>query len=134
MATLRILLVGDSETRPLYLAERVSEWGGQCEIAACRADVAMMLRGQRFELLLSRMRLPDGNAFEMIPLVEGKSISLYSYLPARGGFWWLPLVQSGTECISGPAVPEPEFMEMLEGLIRKRTGVLRPVTYGAANY
>jgi hypothetical protein len=127
----RILLVGDNDTRPNYLMDRLTEWGGQCHLASCRYDVGVLLRSQRIELVLSRMRLPDGNAFELIPLVEGRSISLYSYLPAKDGCWWLPLVKSGAECISGPAMPELEFMEMLEGLIRKRTSVLRPVTYGA---
>ncbi|MDE3137617.1 MAG: hypothetical protein KGL59_13655 [Acidobacteriota bacterium] len=134
MAAVRILLVGDSETRPFHLSDRVSEWGGQCEFAACRAEVVTLLRGQRFELVLSRMRLADGNAFELIPLVQGRPVSLFSYLPAKDGCWWLPLVRSGTECISGPAMPEPEFMEMLEGLIQKRTGILRPVIYAAPSY
>jgi CheY-like chemotaxis protein len=133
MTTPRILLVGDRETRPSYLSERLTEWGGECQFASHRADVAMLIRSQRFELVLSRLRLSDGNAFELIPLVQGRPISLYSYLPAKDGCWWLPLVQSGTECISGPALPELEFMEMLEGLVRRRTGVLRPVTYGVSS-
>ncbi len=131
MATPRILLVGDNETRPYWLSERLIDWGGQCQFASCRTDVAVLLRSQRFELLLSRMRLPDGNAFELIPLVQGRSTSLFSYLPAKDGCWWLPLVQSGKECISGPALPEPDFMEKLEELVRRRTLVLRSVAHGA---
>jgi CheY-like chemotaxis protein len=134
MAALRILLVGDSETRPFCLCDRLNEWGGQCEFASCRADVVTLLRGQRFELVLSRMRLEDGNAFELIPLMQGRPISLFSYLPAKDGCWWLPLVQSGTECVSGPALPEPAFMQMLEGLVRRRTGLLRPVIYAAPGH
>jgi hypothetical protein len=134
MATPRILLVGDKETRPSSLSERLTEWGGHYQLASCCADVGMLLRAQRFELVLSRMRLPDGNAFELIPLVQGRSISLFSYLPAKDGCWWLPLVHSGTECISGPALPDPEFMEKLEEIVKGRTLVSRSVAYGTESY
>jgi len=131
MATARILLVGDNETRPFWLSERLTKWGGQCQFAACRSDVASMIRAQRFDLVLSRMRLSDGNAFELISLVQGRSTSLFSYLPAKDGCWWLPLVRSGTECVSGPALQETEFMQVLEGMVKRRLAAFRQVAYGA---
>lgn len=127
----RILLVGDSETRPFHLSERLAEWGGECEFASCRADVASLIRSQRFDLILSRMRLSDGSAFELIPLVNGRPTSLFSYLPTKDGCWWLPLVRMGAECSSGPALQDTVFMGILEGLVKKLPVDYRQAAYGA---
>jgi len=127
----RILLVGDSETRPYHLSERLAEWGGECQFASCRADVVSLIRSQRFDLILSRMRLSDGSAFELIPLVKGRPTSLFSYLPTKDGCWWLPLVRLGAECSSGPALQDSVFMKMLEGLVKKMPMDVRQVAYGA---
>jgi hypothetical protein len=127
----RILLVGDSETRPYHLSERLADWGGECQFASCRADVSTLIRSQRFDLVLSRMRLSDGSAFELIPLVNGRPTSLFSYLPTKDGCWWLPLVRSGAECSSGPALQDTVFMQMLEGLVKRIPVDSRRVAYGA---
>lgn len=126
----RILLVGDNETRPYHLSERLTQWGGECQFASSRADVVALIRSQRFDLILSRMRLSDGSAFELIPLVNGRPISLFSYLPTKDGRWWLPLVRSGVECLSGPALQDNAFMQMLEGLVKKMPAGLQQVAYG----
>ena len=130
MTTPRILLVGDSETRPSFLSERLIEWGGECKFASCRADVAALIRSQRFDLILSRMRLPDGSAFELVPLVNGRPTSLFSYLPTKDGCWWLPLVRSGAECAGGPALQDTTFMRMLEGMVKRRPSDFQQVAYG----
>lgn len=130
--TPRILLVGDSETRPFHLAERLTEWGGECQFASCRSDVVALIRSQRFDLILSRMRLSDGSAFELIPLVNGRPISLFSYLPTKDGCWWLPLVRSGAECSSGPALQDHVFMQMLEGLVKRMPVGFQQVAYGTS--
>lgn len=135
MFTPKILLVGDRETRPCWLLERLNNWGGQCQFAFSRTDVAGLVRTESFDLVLSRMRLRDGNAFQLIPLFEGRSTSLFSYLSARDGRWWLPLLASGSECEHGPALQEPEFMNLLQRTVQTGSAALsRLAVYGAPSW
>lgn len=118
MTAPRILLVGDSETRPAGLTEHLTDWGGRCRFSYSRADVSALIQSESFDLVLSRMRLPDGNAFQLIPLFKGRPTSLFSYLSARDGCWWLPLVKSGSECDRGPALQDPEFLKVAQRIVK----------------
>lgn len=121
MAASKILIVGDSETRPNGLVERLIDWGGRCQFASCRAEVFALVQTESFNLVLSRTRLHDGNAFQLIPLFEGQPTSLFSYLSARNGCWWLPLLKSGSECEGGPAIQHKDFMRLMQQTVEQST-------------
>jgi hypothetical protein len=123
MTTPRILLVGDSETRPAGLTERLIDWGGRCRFSSSRADASLLVQSESFDLVLSRMRLPDGNAFQLVPLFEGGPTTLFAYLSARDGCWWLPLVKSGSKCEHGPALQYTEFLKVLQQAVENGSGV-----------
>lgn len=131
----RILLVGDRETRPSCLSDCIDDWGPRCQFAFSRADVTVLVRAASFNLVLSRMRLPDGDAFQLIPLFKGRPTSLFSYLSAKDGCWWLPLLKAGAECERGPALHELEFMKMLrQTAVMGSEAFSRLAAHGAARW
>lgn len=116
MSTKTILVIGDRHTRPRFVLRRLAKRGAQSIFASSREDASQMLRFHPVDLVLTKLRLPDGDAFELIPLVEGKSIGMFCYLPAKGTFWWLPLVKSGQKCWGEHAVQTRGFLRLAEEL------------------
>lgn len=122
MTAPRILLVGDRASTPACLSERLTYWGAQCRFASSRAEVFALAQTERFDVVLSRIRLRDGNALHLIPLFEGQPTSLFSYLSAKDGCWWLPLLKSGSESERGPALQHKEFLKLLQQTVEASSG------------
>lgn len=110
MARSKVLLIGDAETRPTWLMDKLASLDALSYFVPRRTDVLGMLRLHRFALILAKLRLPDASAFDLVPLVRGISVDLYAYLPAGNGEWWLPLVNGGAECVGVRALKRDEFL------------------------
>lgn len=129
MPMTRILVIGDANTRPISLMDQLKYWGAEYRFASSRADASGLLGFQQFDLVFSRLRLPDATALDLVSLVGGKRIDLFSYIPAEDGFWWLPLVRSGRECVGERAMQPSEFLRLAEKLLKGKASTA--VSYAA---
>ena len=68
---LRIVLVEDDEPIRRRLASIITDWPGATLVAACAtlADAVAAIEAQNFDLLVTDLKLPDGNGIEAIRLV-----------------------------------------------------------------
>ena len=119
MATSKVLLIGDAETRPTWLLDKLASLDVVSYFVPGRADLPGMLRLHRFAFILTKLRLPDASAFDLVPLVRGISVDLYAYLQAGNGAWWVPLVKGGAECVGAGARPlkRDEFLRMVARML-----------------
>ena len=68
---LRIVLVEDDEPIRRRLASIITDWPGATLVAACAtlAEAIAAIEAQSFDLLVTDLKLPDGNGIEAIRLV-----------------------------------------------------------------
>jgi hypothetical protein len=119
VATNRVLLIDEAETRPFWLLERLAIWEAPVHFASSRAGVPKLLNTHRFVIVLTALRLRDASAFDLIPMIEGRPTDLFSYLPAGNGTWWLHLLKSGKECIRESRLQRSDFLRIAQQILNK---------------
>jgi hypothetical protein len=117
VGTIRILLVGEGLNQHSQLAQCLVRWGAECQYASSSSQACALLKEQVFDLIISPLRLADGSALQMTPLLEGSHVTLFCSLPVAIGCWWLPVVQSGRPCWGAPGLREKEFGELLHRML-----------------
>ena len=115
-------MIGDAYGKLASLMEEMKCWGAAFGFASTRAGACKLLESQEFGLVLSRLRLPDASAIELITLVEGRRTDLFSYMPAGDGLRWLHLVHSGKECVGSDTMRTPDFLRIIEKLLKGKPG------------
>lgn len=113
MSRPNVLLVGETLNQYSNLAQRLTSWGGECRFAISQKSVCALVGQQTFELVISEMKLVDGTASQMRPLLEGSRSSLYCFLPVQNSCLWIPIVERGQNCWGAPALRPSEFGRVL---------------------
>lgn len=113
----KVLIVGGTLKTLDNVVDRLRDWGVEYRFTLGCATALEVLEEQHFDLVLTKLRLPDSNAFELVPVAEKLRMALYAYFPARGDFWWLPLVTSGRACASEHAMQTAEFLRAARSLL-----------------
>src|SRR3989441_7970830 len=108
------LLVGNNMSRALRLVEWLQSLGCEYHIAASYQEARTLLETHRFDVVLSEISLPDGNAYRLIASVRDSPASLFFCLAVEDSYWWLPAVTQGRECLGVPALRPAEFAEILQ--------------------
>lgn len=120
-----VLLVGETLHQYSYLAQRVTNWGGECRFAVSNKEVYALLARHTFELIISEMKLVDGPALRMSPLLEGSPCSLFCFHPVRDSCLWIPIVERGQICLGAPALRPNQFGQLLRcALTEERTAAV----------
>ena len=110
---MNVLLVGKSANEYSLLEQQLSSWGGKCRFATWHQEVREALRRETIGLVISELRLVDGSALRIMPLVEGSAASLYSFQPTSNGCLWLPMVEKGKVCWGAPVLQPGEFARLV---------------------
>ena len=113
----RALLIGENPQGSLYLTKRLQESGCECAFAITCREACSLLVAQRFDLVLSPMRLRDGSLYPLIGLLDGSSSTLFYYHPVEDGCLWLPALRRGQKCFGSSALRPSEFVSVLDETI-----------------
>lgn len=123
MAAITVLLVGESAHKDSKIAQRLKDWGAECRFATCCKQAEAFLRAQAFDVVMSEMRLVDGSASRLVPLLEGSSTSLFCSHPVEHNCLWIPIVERGQVCWGVPALWPAEFGQLLRLVCTRASSV-----------
>jgi len=124
VGTIRILLVGEGLDQHSQVAQCLACWGAERHYASSVRQACALLKEQAFDLIISRLKLTDGSALQMAPLLEGSPATLFCSQPVAIGCWWLPVVESGKLCWGMPGLRAKEFGELLHQMVTARLSLL----------
>lgn len=109
----KALLVDDQASKSSLLVKQLNKLGFSCVFAHSFEEAKAKLSGENFDIVLSRLSIDGGNAYELRPLLVGRPTSLFYSLSVQQGCWWIPGVRSGTECMGEPALRPEDFFKSL---------------------
>jgi hypothetical protein len=116
-AIVRVLLVGE-EPQEFFVSRRLFERNGcQCHFANSEEEVAELLIAREFDIVLSTHRISGGNLHRLVAMLLGSRASLFYSLRVEEGYWWLPVLKFGKECLGMPAVRGVDSSRVLDQLL-----------------
>ena len=119
MATVRVLLVGESPKVFASCRRRLENCGCHCEFAECQQEVWSILAERQFDIVLS-VHKGRGNRTESLgALLSGSRSTLFYALPVETGCWWVPILKVGEECFGAPALRPTEFANALDEVVEQ---------------
>jgi len=118
-AVVRVLLVGE-EPREFFLSRKLFERSDcQCHFAKSEREIAEMLIATEFDIVLSTHRISGGSIHQLVALLSGSRASMFYSLRVEEGYWWLPVLRLGKECLGTPALRGGEFVHVLDQLLMR---------------
>lgn len=109
-AIVRVLLVGAEG----FVSGRLFERNGcQSHFAKSEGEVAELLIAREFDIVVSTLRISGGSLRRLVALLLGSRASLFYPLRVEEGYWWLPVLMLGKECLGTPALRAAEFVHVL---------------------
>jgi hypothetical protein len=118
-AVIRVLLVGE-EPREFFLSRQLFERSDcQCHFAKSEREIAELLIATEFDIVLSTPRISGGSIHQLVALLSGSRASMFYSLRVEEGYWWLPVLRLGKECLGTPALRGGEFVHVLDQLLMR---------------
>lgn len=122
MATIKILLVGEDLNQHSHFAQCLACWGANLQYAPSCSQACALFKERAFDLVVSRLKLVDGSALQMVPLLDGSPATLFCSQPVADDCWWLPVVEGGRVCWGAPGFRAKEFGEFLYRMVTTMPG------------
>ena len=119
---IKILLVGEDLNQHSHFAQRLACWGADLQCVPSCSQACVLLKEQAFDLVVSRLKLVDGSALQMVPLLDGSPTALFCSQPVADGCWWMPVVEVGRVCWGAPGLRAKEFGELLHRRVTTTRG------------
>jgi hypothetical protein len=124
----RVLLIAENPKGASFLVTRLKKWDCELHFASTCKEASQVITQQRFDLVLSQLRLRDGSAYPLTALLTGSNTRLYYSQPVEEGCWWLPALENGQSCWGTRAMAPNEFIGFLDDIVKgmKSDGAARP--------
>jgi hypothetical protein len=117
--TPKILLIAGSPMGISFLATRLKKWACEIHFASSCKEANAFVSNQRFDLVLSELRMWDRSCDPLAASLVGSNATLvYSY-PVETGCWWLPAVRNGQSCWGSLAMRPSEFIGFLDEILKE---------------
>jgi hypothetical protein len=113
------LFVGPGFHNSQTLTSRMRNWGFRCHFANSMRTARELVHSTRVDLVLSQVGLPDGTGFGLLASLSGLPITAYLCFPVENSCYWLPAMDSGTNCLGSPALRSSEFVNALEKMTHR---------------
>jgi hypothetical protein len=112
--TVRVLLVGRSETAFAHVSRYLEQSGCECNFVSSYADGLKILAETGFDLVLCS---GQPGIKTLISSVVGSRANVFCAHAVEDGCWWLPVVRHGEECLGSSALRPSEFRILLEQML-----------------
>ena len=109
----KLLIVNDAGSDSSLLVKRLTRLGFSCSFSRSFEEAKSRLSTEDFDVVLSKLRINGGTAYELRPLLTGRSSSLFYSLSVEENCWWIPGVRGGRECLGEAALRPEDFFKVL---------------------
>lgn len=110
--------MGEYPALSASVARALKSPGCECHYVASCEEALAALQQRKFRLVLSKAKLQDGNARELLPTVEAACGWLFLSFPVEDGCWWIPVMQEGQMCMEAVALHSREFSKALVKILK----------------
>jgi hypothetical protein len=110
----KILIVNDNDYDGSLLVKRLISLGFSCSFARSFEEAKARLSAEDFDVVLSKLSMNGGTAYELRPFLTGRPSSLFYSLSVEENGWWIPGVRGGRECLGEAALRPDDFFKFLE--------------------
>jgi hypothetical protein len=102
-----------------FLAARLEKRACETQFASSCQEASAFISSQRFDLVLSELRMWDRSSDPLAAsLIGSRTTLVYSY-PVDTSCWWLPAVRNGQSCWGSLAMQPSEFIGFLDGILKE---------------
>jgi hypothetical protein len=112
-----VLFVGEYPALSASLARVLNSLGCECRYAETCEEALAAMDKRKYRVVLSKPKLADGNARELIPATEAASGWLFLSFPVEDGCWWIPVMENGQLCVEAVALHSREFSKSLLNIL-----------------
>ena len=112
---INVLVVGESP-RLFSSFRRLERLGCECHFAESHREVSALLSHTKLDIVLSLYT--HERLSQMMALLAGLRVSMFYMLPIEEGWWWLPVLRNGENCLGTPAIHTTEFTYVLIEIIK----------------
>lgn len=124
-ARVRVLVVDENCSRVSPLVRFLKGLGCSCFFARSYADAGTLLGKLRFDVVLSRFGLCEGDIRDLPNRLIGGKACLFYFYAVEAGCWWIPRVLFGRECLGEPALRPIEFVNTIREIVAGSVRQLR---------
>ena len=123
-----ILLVG-SRWRELEVFRHLTgRTDRRCFFAESGQELADLPNLREIDIIFDAIKSPGKGISRLVELLSGSRTSAFYSLRVEAGYWWVPVVRYGTNCLGTAAFRPADFAEVFEELVREiRTAMAIPV-------
>jgi hypothetical protein len=115
----KALLIQEKSQGSWNLERYVQECGCDCSSAASYREACSLLDAEKFDLVLSPMRLPDSSLFPLLSSLSGSRTTLFYWFAVDGGCFWLPALRNGLNCVGSATLNTRQFVIALDEIIKE---------------
>ena len=116
---IRVLLVGESPQSFFLHQKYLERKGCECEFAKCERTAWQMLSDRQFGLVLSLPPSRGTSSPSLGILLSGSTTTLFYALRVEVGYWWVPILRLGEECLGAPVLRPSEFANALDEVLKE---------------
>lgn len=115
--TVRVLLIGESEHTCAHVRRLLENRGCQCWFGRSFDEGAALYVEHSFHMILSTIPLHRHDRF--LAKLRNLPSTVFQCCQVENGYWWLPVVRGGKECVGAPALRPKEFLAAFDQIVKE---------------
>jgi hypothetical protein len=113
--TIRVLLICESEHGCAHVRRLLEKRGCECWIGRSFDEGAALFVEHYFHMILST--IPFHRYDRFLTRLKNLPSTVFQCCQVEDGYWWLPLVRHGEECVGQPALRANEFLAAFDEIV-----------------
>jgi hypothetical protein len=114
-----ILLVGLRRQELEVYRHHAGRTERRCYFAESGQELADLPNLREIDIIFDAIKSPGTSIARLVELLSGSRTSAFYSLRVEAGYWWVPVVRFGTNCLGTAAFRPADFAEVFEELVRE---------------
>ncbi len=114
-----ILVVGPRRQELEVFRHLAGRTGRRYYFAESGQELADLPNLREIDIIFDAIKSPGTSISRLVELLSGSRTSAFYSLRVEAGYWWVPVVRFGTNCLGTAAFRPADFVEVFEELVRE---------------